>query len=419
MSFATYLQTKKATLNTALAAANGTVNVGDLISAVSGYLRSESKLFIEAYQRGGGQLGPQILQTLQPFPETAPVIQQRNENALKALVVATSQQKKTNFCQRVDQLNATIVQQGTARIQQEANNIQIMTPQYFMFDAYCTNTLGANYAGKHAKTSRHLRDFCALANAYINKFKTNWGNDFHWNKNNQLCIQAENTEGDINKILTTLPVQGTIISIDDWLNADPAKRSTAQTGVQNQLESWPARINSYTSRRHHILHVRATINNAGASIVIYRYVSDGEKQSLIQNKMFNQKPGGGLEKEKWFTTAKDDVGNGVMHAFLCRITLKKGAFQALTGTASVDAFKLLQDNYPQQMCRRTNGQYENFIVYRKDNENSCFGIHEDALGLFNELWESIEIAPKATDMSSGAAKVTVKPVANFQANYPV
>ncbi len=105
--------------------------------------------------------------------------------------------------------------------------------------------------------------------------------------------------------------------------------------------------------------------------IVYRYISNKEYGDLLKTQQFNQSPEHSFEREKWFFYEGADPGNGVTHALFCKIYIKKGALRCLLDLQKPD------------------GQFAG--VVKKENEACCLGIHEDALSVFNDLVEKVEI----------------------------
>lgn len=108
-----------------------------------------------------------------------------------------------------------------------------------------------------------------------------------------------------------------------------------------------------------------------ATVVIYRNVTLGERDAIVAQQCFAQSPESSLEREKWFYKAGASPGSGVTHPYKCQITLKPGVM------AHIDA------------AIQSDGKYATFV--RKEAEPGCFGVHEDALPLFNSLITQVRI----------------------------
>ncbi len=111
---------------------------------------------------------------------------------------------------------------------------------------------------------------------------------------------------------------------------------------------------------------------------LMRFVSEPEVNCLRTVQGFQQYSGK-LEREKWFFTSEASPGNGVQHDFVVTFKLKTGTI------ALLNQLRVLRDD----------SNAMRHIVYHKENEGGCYGIHEDALGALSCLIGTVTIKRRA------------------------
>jgi hypothetical protein len=150
--------------------------------------------------------------------------------------------------------------------------------------------------------------------------------------------------------------------------------------VLQRADTWITEI-GHVQNRLPLIHQLVGWGAGGAAgDTVYRVVSHGEALGVqAANGVFKQAPGGqaNFEREKWFYHGGGAPGVG--HNFLLTITLKAGSIAALTAAPYV--------------CQRDAQDWDDHIVFTKPNEPNCFGMHEDALGAFNQLVRRVRCAP--------------------------
>lgn len=269
------------------------------------------------------------------------------------------------------------------------------------FHAYRTQAIAGD-----AGSTEDVRGFMNCLDGLVAGFRGNWGGNFNqYNRNRQT---AEALLQDVNALGGLLPANNRVV-MESTLADNALVRWTRISGPTAQY--FQDEVLAYRSRRNHINAMRAARGAAGVAVLLYRHVSAGEALAVVAGAMLNQGPAP-LEKEKWFTTNPAAVGGGVVHGSLLTIQLRPGAFTALTGAANAVAFS--GANAPGQLwaALRTAANWDEFLVLLKVNEPTCFGLHEDALGVLNEFIDWIDVRNPST-----AAAVRVQ--FNFVANYPV
>lgn len=158
------------------------------------------------------------------------------------------------------------------------------------------------------------------------------------------------------------------------------------------LNYWNENIGRIRKRRDTLIALTSFVQTNGETTCIYRNVSQGELDSLRKLGHFTQYEKS-LEREKWFYSKGANPGSGVEHDFICEIHLYPGAYQLL-----------------QSLCEN-DGNYA--AIVQKVAEPNCFGIHEDALPLFNRMIKSIFVRNRKDKKSSEIKVNTQYPDTNF------
>lgn len=386
----------------------GNVSALDLFTVIRDFFRAPSEIaYTNAYRRAGhgaAMSAAAVAAITTPFPRATAAFNTHGAAArvaaLGACQLTISYAKQTAVTQAVNNLQGLVRAGAIARFAVEAalaNALAHVTD----FNAYCTQTIGGDPG-----STEDVRGFMNCLDGLVAGFRANWGGNF--NQNNRNCLTAQALLQDVNALGGLLPANNRVVM--EATLADNAlvrwTRISGPTAAYFQDE-----VPAYRSRLAHINAMRLARAAAGAVVTLYRHVSPGEALAVIGGAMLNQGPAP-LEKEKWFTTNPAAVGGGVVHGSLLTIQLRAGAFTALTGAASAALFS--GANAPGQAWAtlRTAANWDDFLVLLKVNEPTCFGIHEDALGVLNEFIDWIDVRNP-----SNAAPQRVP--FNFVANYPV
>lgn len=220
-------------------------------------------------------------------------------------------------------------------------------------------------------TSRQARHFMRRLKALIADF----GIDRVYNTFNTNYTKAAETETYANACIALLP-DNPITIFDTWRTSN----QTQWNRVEGCLDFWETELPRFKERAGEVRQILAR-HAMGGSFTdrVKRFISQGEIDALTTHRGFRQYAQK-LEREKWFFTSDGSPGQGVQHDFIMTAHLRAGTVAFLQGLGvQRDAYNALDH-----------------VVYLKQNEGGCFGIHEDALGAFNCLVEKVVITRRTS-----------------------
>lgn len=372
----------------------GVVTADEMREAISDYLKLPVRqAFVNAYKRGGFAMTIQQLAMnciTVPFPIAVAAFAMRGGAQAKITALSRCNLNMTpvlrhTFTAGVHTMRALIIAGALPRFILEANNANTLA-HVSNFDDYRQLIINGD-----AGSTEDVRGFVVCLRNLVAGFRRNWGGDFNSNNRNRQVADA--LEQDVVAILNQLPLPANALMESTLIDNVRIRwdRVKDETASYFQTE-----VPAYRARRADLIALRAAAAaNANPVVTLYRHVSAGEAQDVINNAILRQPPAP-LEKEKWFTTNVNAVGGGVIHGSLLTIVLRAGAFHALTGAANAAAYSGANVPGRPWVRVRTDADWAHHLVYIKANEPTCFGIHEDAIGVMNELINYIEVRNPST-----------------------
>jgi hypothetical protein len=245
-----------------------------------------------------------------------------------------------------------------------------------------------------AITTVHLRSFLDLLQYRVEVYHTDWGHGF--NTSNNIYRRSGETLVAIGAARAALPPDAQAVFFDgwDWKNSWAAR-------IETECAFWSTEIPAFRQRLAKWTQMVAAAQ-AGAGITVTRNVTQGEADHVRQDHGLRQGLGS-FEKHKFFGGPGAAPGSGVLHPIVLTIVLKQGVYQWIQNNSTEGAPVGVPVDY-------------NFASFSKAAEPHCYGIHEDALGIFNTLIHRISIAKAPGQQINYAPKAAFDPA--FVATYP-
>jgi len=243
-------------------------------------------------------------------------------------------------------------------------------------------------------TTVHLRSFLDLLEYRIQAYHTDWGHGF--NTRNQIYISAGRTLGKIATARNVLPPDSQAVAFDDW-----AWSGNWTNEIENECTYWRKEIPEFKNRRLRWLQMQAAAEDA-PGVTVKRRVTQAEANTVQTDHGLRQGPNS-MEKHKFFGGPGSAPGQGVLHPFELTIVLKRGVYEWLHNNSTEGSPVGVPVDY-------------NFASFSKAAEPHCYGIHEDALGIFNTLIHRISIAPAPNQQIQYASTPAFDP--GFVETYP-
>jgi hypothetical protein len=262
-----------------------------------------------------------------------------------------------------DQLSTQITRDGSAQLTAEDQK----DVKRFCGDAsfFCEQLWGPNHRWQMFPRQAQLWFSCLKSQVSL------WGRDLTFNVCNTNFTKVKQTSDVVAKAISHC-VSRPLITFDKW----KVEKKSEFDGVTACIDFWAAELPRMRERIPRICQLLGLAPGAHTQ-KLKRFISQGEVESLKKVQGFCQYPGK-LEREKWFFTDDASPGDGVQHDYIATFEVGDGTLALLDGLAVLrDDAKALEN-----------------VVYKKQNEGGCYGIHEDALGAMNCLIRKVTIVKR-------------------------
>jgi hypothetical protein len=203
------------------------------------------------------------------------------------------------------------------------------------------------------------------------------------NREPSLPIQVSDSELRLKSEIDKLTIE------EAHIKAEIQTHTTYLDGVSNEIsvnmkkyqDYWQNNLLRFFGRAKDIneMFIASRSTSGGSEDILFRNITKGEYDHLVDIRQFSQVARVCLEREKWFYMKGGNPGANVSHPILCKIYLCTGALDALARLAKPD------------------GQFAAIVT--KIAEPNCYGIHEDALPALNAMIKKVEFYQSNTKIN--------------------